>query len=90
MESKMRAESISEKYDERNISLYRDDELSVFKVKSGIKLEIIKKSLQKIFKDFGLEAIVKCHLKIANYLEPTLNFTTVHLNLTTNQMICSQ
>lgn len=40
-------ESISEKYDRRNVGVYSDNKLSVFKVKSGIKLEIIKKILQK-------------------------------------------
>lgn len=40
-------ESISEKYDKRNVGVYSDNKLSVFKVKSGIKLEIIKKILQK-------------------------------------------
>lgn len=80
-------ESISKKYDKRNVGLYSDNKFSVFKEKRGIKLEIIKKSLQKIFNGFGLETIAKCHLKITTYLDSTLNFTTVHLNLTTNQRI---
>ena len=35
---------ISEKYDKNSISLYLDDELTVFKNKSATQLERIKKS----------------------------------------------
>ena len=48
-------DKISEKYDKNSIDLYRDDGLSVFKNKSDTHLNIRKKILQKIFKDFGLE-----------------------------------
>ena len=37
------------------------------------QLETIKKSLQKPFKDFGLEIAAESSLKIANYLDVTLN-----------------
>ena len=37
------------------------------------QLEAIKKSLQKPFKDFGLEIAAESSLKIANYLDVTLN-----------------
>ena len=66
-------DKISEKYEKNNIGLYRDDGLSVFKNKSGIQLERIKKNLQKTFKDFGLEIIAESNLKIVNYLDVTLN-----------------
>ena len=55
------------------ISLYCDDGLSVFKNKSGTQLERIKKNLQKIFKEFGLEIVVESNLRIVNYLELTLS-----------------
>ena len=37
------------------------------------QLETIKKNLQKPFKDFGLEIAAESNLKIANYLDVTLN-----------------
>ena len=57
----------------KNIGLYRDDELSVFKTKSGTQLERIKNSLQKTIKDFGLEIVAISNLRIVNYLDVTLN-----------------
>ena len=44
-----------------------------FKNKSGTELERIKKSLQKTFKDCGLEMVAESNLKIVNYLDVTLN-----------------
>ena len=64
---------ISEKYDKNSIGLYRDDGLSVFKNKSGTQIEKIKKSLQRAFKDFGLEIVAEPNLRIVNYLDVTLN-----------------
>ena len=64
---------ISEKYNKNSIGLYRNDGLSVFKNKNGTQLERIKKSLQKILKDFGLEIVVESNLRIVNYLDVTLN-----------------
>ena len=37
------------------------------------QLETIKKSLQKTFKDFVLEIVAQSNLRIANYLDVTLN-----------------
>ena len=37
------------------------------------QLETIKKSLQKTFKDFGLEIAAESNLRIVNYLDVTLN-----------------
>ena len=48
---------ISEKYDENDIGLYRDDGLAVFKNIS------IKKNLQSLFKRYGLETIIECNKK---------------------------
>ena len=64
-------DKISKKY-KNSISLYRDDGLSVFKNKSSTQLERIKKNLQKIFKDFGLEIVTESNLRIVNYLDMTL------------------
>ena len=37
------------------------------------QLERIKKSLQKTFKEFGLEIVAESNLRIVNYLDVTLN-----------------
>ena len=37
------------------------------------QLERIKKILQKTFKEFGLEIVAECNLRIVNYLDVTLN-----------------
>ena len=61
------------KHDKNGIGLYRDNGLSVFKNENDFELERIKKSLQKTFKDFGLEIVTGSNLRIINYLEVTLN-----------------
>ena len=38
------------------------------------QLERIKKSLQKTFKEFGLEIVAESNLRIVNYLKVTLKF----------------
>ena len=57
-------DNISVEYDKNSIGLYHDNR-SIF--------ETIKKNLQKPFKDFGLEIAAESNLKIANYLDVTLN-----------------
>ena len=64
---------ISQKYNKNNIGLYRDDGLAVFKNKSGPESEKIKKELQKIFKENGLDIVIQCNIKIVNYLDVSLN-----------------
>ena len=59
--------------DKKNIGLYRDDGLAAFKNTSGPQNERIKKKIQKIFKEKGLEAIVQCNMKVVNYLDATFN-----------------
>ena len=66
-------DKISEKYDKNSIGLYRDDGLSVFKNKNGTQLERIKKKIQKMFKDFGLEILAESNLTNVNYLDVTPN-----------------
>ena len=60
-------------YDTKNIGLYRDEELSVFKNCSGPQMEEIKKHLQKVFKNNGLDIIIECNTKVVNYLGVTFN-----------------
>ena len=67
-------DKISVKNNDKNrTGLYRNSRLSVFKNKSGTQLEKIKKSLQKTFRDFGLEIVAESNLRIVNYLVVTLN-----------------
>ena len=42
-----------------NIALYRDDGLSIFKTCSGLQMENIKKLLQKVVKNNGLDVIIE-------------------------------
>ena len=64
---------LSKKYSSSNIGLYRDDALLVFRNISGQQAEKHKKIIQKIFKDKGLQGIIKCNLKIVDYLDVTLS-----------------
>ena len=63
------------KYDSKNIGLYRDDGLSIFRNVSGPKLEKIKKHIQKIFKGKILDVIIECNTKIVNYLDAIFNLS---------------
>ena len=64
---------ISEKYNKKDFGLYRDDGLGVVKNKSGPETEKIKKNIQKIFKENKLDIVIKCNMKLVNYLDVTLN-----------------
>ena len=54
---------------QKYIGLYRDGSLSVFNNNSGLKLRIVKKHIQKIFKEKILDIVAECNLKIINYLD---------------------
>ena len=64
---------ISKHYNINNMGLYRDDGLAVFKNISGPESERVKKKLQSIFKEEGLDIIIECNKKIVNYLDITLD-----------------
>ena len=64
---------IGKKYDSKNIVLYRNDGLAVFKNVSGPASEKIKKQLQSLFKQKGMQIIIECKLKVVNYLDVTFN-----------------
>jgi len=66
---------ITQKYNKKDIGLYRDDGLAVFKNTSGPQSERIKKDLQKNFKDNGLDIVIQCNMKTVNYLDVTLDLT---------------
>ena len=60
-------------YNSKNIGLYRDDGIAIFKNVSGPTSEKIKKQLQSLFKQKGLKIIIECNLKVVNYLDVTFN-----------------
>ena len=64
---------LGKKYNSKDIGLYRDDGLSVFKNMNGPEAEKIKQEIQRIFKEVGLEIVVSCNMKVVNYLDVTLN-----------------
>ena len=45
--------------------------MAVLKNKSGRQSEEVKKNIQKIFKEYELDIIAQCNMKIVNYLYVT-------------------
>ena len=67
---------LSKNYNKKDIGLYRDDGLAIFKNVSGSKAEKIKKKdIQKLFKDNHLNITIQCNLKIVNYLDIIFNLS---------------
>ena len=64
---------LSSKCSKRNIGLYRDDGLAVYKNSSGTQSEKTKKMFQRIFNENDLQIEIKCNLKIVDYLDVTLD-----------------
>ena len=64
---------LSKKYNKNDFGLYRDDGLAALRNKSGPHSEQLKKNIQKIFKEHGLDVIVQCNMKLVNYLDVTFN-----------------
>ena len=64
---------LGRQYDSKNIGLFRDDGLAIFKNCSGLQMEKIKKSQQKVFKNNGLDVTAECNMKVVNYLDVTFN-----------------
>ena len=67
---------LSKNYNKKDIGLYRDDGLAIFKNVSGSKAEKTKKDIQKLFKDIHLNITIQCNLKIVNYLDVTFNLSS--------------
>ena len=57
-------QKLSEKYKRKNLALYLDDGLAIFKNVSGPDSE----------KDYDLELTIQCNRKVVNFLDVTLNF----------------
>ena len=68
-------DQLSKNYNKKDIGLYRDDGLAIFKKVSGSKAEKIEKDIQKLFKDNHLNIAIQCNLKIVNYLDVTFNLS---------------
>ena len=66
---------LGRQYDPKNICLCREDGLSIFENCSGPQMEKIKKRLQKVFKNNGLNVIIECNMKRVNYLDVTFNLS---------------
>ena len=66
---------LSKNNNKRDIGLYRNDGLAIFKNVSGSKAEKIKKDIQKLFKGNHLNITIQCNLKIVNYLDVTFNLS---------------
>ena len=68
--------TLSKKYQKKDIGLYRDDGLAVFKNVSARENDKIRKDLIKIFKDNDLKLEIKCNLKSVDYLDVTFDLET--------------
>ena len=53
--------------------LYQGDGLAVLKNESGPQSEKVKKNIQKVFKEHGLDIIIECNMKVVNYLDVIFN-----------------
>ena len=78
---------LSKLYEKKDIGLYRDDGLAVFKNKSGPELEKIKMSIQAIFRENELKITIQCNLKIVDYLDVTFNLTDSSYRLSIKQIM---
>ena len=68
-------DDLSNKYGHDSVGLYRDDGLAVFKDLSGPQSERTKKDIIRRFKNHGLKITIQANLKIADFLDVTLNLT---------------
>jgi hypothetical protein len=64
---------LSQFYNKKDLGLYRDDGLAVFKERNGQQMDKIKKHFVDIFKINNLHLSINCNMKIVNFLDLTLN-----------------
>ena len=64
---------LPKKYNKNDFGLYRDNGLAVLKNKSGPQSEQVKKNVQKIIKEHGLDITMQYNKKTVNYLDVTFN-----------------
>ena len=72
---------LSKNYNKKDIGLYRDDGLAIFKNVSCSKAEKIKKDIQKLFKNNHLNTTIQCNVKIVKYLDATFNLLMLRTDL---------
>ena len=66
-------QKLSEKYKRKDLALYRDNGLAIFKNVNGPDPEKIKKHFCNLFIDHDLELTIQRNRKVVNFLEVTLN-----------------
>ena len=66
---------LNEKFEHGNIGLYRDDELAVFENLSGRAADKARKEFTRIFGDLGLKITIQSNVKVADFLDVTLNLS---------------
>ena len=59
-----------------SIGLFRDDGLGVLWDTPGSKADRIRKDLTKMFAEMGLKITIQTNLKVADFLDVTLNLST--------------
>ena len=64
---------LSKKCNKNDLGLYCDDGLAVLKNKSGPQSQQVKRHMQKIFKEHGLDIVIQCNMKVVNYLDVIFN-----------------
>lgn len=64
---------LSEKYGRKNITLYRDDGLEIFKNVSGPASSKFNKHFCNLFREHELRPSLECNRKVMNFLNVTLN-----------------
>ena len=64
---------LSKKYNKNDFGLSQDDGLAILKNKIGPQSEQVKRNIQKIFKEYGLDIILQCNMKVVNYFDVTFN-----------------
>ena len=66
---------LNEKFEHGNIGLYRDDGLAVFENLSGGAADKARKEFTRIFGDLGLKITIQSNVKVADFLDVTLNLS---------------
>ena len=59
-----------------SIGLYRDDGLGVLRKSPGSKADRIRKDIIKVFAELGLRITIQTNLKVADFLDLSLNLST--------------
>ena len=67
---------LSSKFPERDIGLYRDNGLAIFKNMNPRAGDKARKDFSKVIRDLALKIAVQSNLKVVDYLDVTLNLTT--------------